>query len=221
MLSPSKGPLFLVILNTFRSVAFLRSTLVIGLSILFLQACSQVNPEISAVEELPALVVDPTTERFNSKNLQILDVTVTGRVSPFANRLQLSADGGGTWQDLNATMTQSLVLSQSSCSPLCPFSFSVIDVGNKWPTLAALPVNGEAEVLLRGTGQFGNTAPGRLWFKRIKGGFISIGSVGGKIGSKSFKKPVGQSYVVVGGKIEANTGRTLTGSGLNVKGAHR
>ncbi len=183
--------------------------------------CSQVNPEISATEDLPALEINPPSKSFTSKNLPALDVTINGSVSKFANKLQVSSDDGASWQDLTSSMVQGLAINQSLCVNLCPFTFSVVDVGSKWPRLAALTIDGEAKILLRGMGQFGTTVPGFILFKRIRGGFISIGSIAGVAGSKANRVLSGSQYRVIGSKLQANAGKTLTGTSINAKGAQR
>lgn len=198
----------------------IRSTVVAIFILVFSVACSQVNPEISAVEQLPPLVIDNHTSSFTTKNVSTFDMTVTGSVSKFANRLQLSADDGISWQDLNNTMVQNLAINQASCSPLCPFSFSIVDLGVKWPTLAGLPINGEAKLLLRGIGQFGNTGNGSILVKRIKGGFISIGAVSGQQGLKA-NKVVTNRFRVIGSKLQANSSVSLSNTTTNVKGAQQ
>lgn len=198
----------------------LRSTAVaISISV-FLMACSQVNPDISAVEQLPPIIINPNTSSFSTKNLSSFDVTILGSVSKFASRLQLSADNGASWQELDGTRAQSLAINQSACADLCPFSFSIIDLGTKWPALAALPIGGEATLLLRGIGQFGNTGPGTFTVKRVKGGFISIGAVSGMPGLKANKTVTGQ-FKVVGSRLQASAGTTLSGTTWNVKGAQQ
>lgn len=198
----------------------LRST-VIAISILLLSvACSQVNPDISAIEQLPPLIVNPNTTNFTTKNMAAFDVTILGSVSRFASRLQISIDNGASWQPLDQTRAQNLVINQSACAELCPFSFSIIDLGTKWPSLAALPINGEATLLLRGIGQFGNTGVGSFTVKRVKGGFISIGAITGMPGLKA-NKTIGNRFKVIGSKLQANAGKNLSNTTINAKGAQQ
>lgn len=192
-----KSPPYSYFSEQFRSVAIVMGGLIL------LTSCSQVNPDISPAEDLPALEIDSTSKAFSSKSLPQLDVTITGQVSKFVMKLQYSADNGSSWQDLNSGLAQTLNFNQALCpANLCPFTFSVVDVGAKIPALAALPVNGEGKVLFRGIGQFGKTAPGEVTFRRIKGGFISVGSV--NFTERGMASKTTSRFKVVGARFESD-----------------
>lgn len=180
--------------------------------------CTQGTPSISATEELPPIILDQNF--FESTKLDLYDVTISGRVTKFVNSLEVSFDGGNSWSALENTQQSSLQIDLASCSTNCQFSYAVNNIGQKWPILMLLPTENEAQGLLRGSSLYGTTLPVPFKIKRLKRGFVAVGSIGlNRIGAKA--KTLNSGFKVLGGKMEAQVARDLplaSGSaGVNLK----
>lgn len=176
---------------------------VASVSTILIAGCTQGQPSISAVQELPPIILD--TYRYESKTLQFYDLSLNGRVVKHVDRLEVSLDDGASWIGLGNNGASSLNINLASCSENCDFNYSLPDVGSQWPVLMELPVEGEKQALLRGQSLFGVTQPTPFIIKRLKSGFFSIGSLGvNELGGQAKTLPSGLS--VKSGRLEATAG---------------
>lgn len=177
---------------------------------LFAVGCTQGAPTISSTEDLPAITLSQT--HFESKNLELFDLPLSGSVSKLVNSLQISFDGGTTWVTLENNSQSSLEIQLSACDSSCPFEYGIQNVGQQFPALNQLPVDGEAQGQLRGSSVYGNTAPTSFFIKKLKRGFVSIGSIGlNRVGGKV--KTMASGIKAVAGRLEA---RVVTRGTVNV-----
>lgn len=171
---------------------------------LFALGCTQGTPTIAATEDLPPIILDH--DRFESKNLSLYDISLTGQISKFVQHLEVSFDGGNSWTQMENGAQASLQLNIASCATNCAFSYALNDVGTKWPVLMQLATDEEKEGLVRGYSLYGYTQPTKFYVKKLKRGFVSIGSIGlNGMGDSSKKLTTAglSGFRVVGGRLES------------------
>lgn len=189
--------------------------MITGMGLIFALGCTQATPSISQTENLPAIILDQTA--FESKNIELLDITLSGRVSKFVSALEVSFDGGQNWSALENSAQSALKIDLASCTVNCQFNYSVSNVGQKWSMLLQLPFGAEAQGLVRGSSLYGYTEPTAFRIKRLKRGFVSIGSIGlNRLGAGS--KTLSGNFKVLGGKLEAQkiVSKSLSDGSTNI-----
>lgn len=193
------------------------------LSVLLLAlGCTQGVPTISSTENLPAIVLE--TDYFESKNLQSYDLILNGRVSKLVDRLEVSLDGGSTWKVLDSGNSSSAIggfsVDKASCTQDCRFYGSLKDIGEIWSDLASLPVENEVVGFLRGAGVYGNTEISKFRLKKLKRGFVSVGSLGlGPLGGKSKTlSGAAAGFRVEAGRLESRPLKSTSDASLKQHG---
>ncbi len=163
-------------------------------------SCSRATPEIT-VNDLPPIELDSDSISFKGRNLRATSIPLKGKVHSLVDTLQLSFDGGKTWQNPNTISTASMSVSRSpaSCTS-CPFSMTVAQIGMLSDALANTPYGQQFTVYVRGTGNFGSTA--MTSFKIIRTNYQSYGVFGPTARGANITVLSG-GYKVKGGQIVA------------------
>lgn len=184
-------------------------------AVLFALGCTQGVPTISTTENLPAITLE--NDYFESKNLRLYDLILSGRVSKLVDRLEVSLDNGSTWKILESGNQSSAIggfsVDKASCTLDCRFNGSLRDIGELWVNLNSLPAETEVVGLLRGAGVFGITEVTPFRLKKLKRGFVSVGSLGlDQIGGQS-KTLTGSAvgFRVEAGRLEARPVQAISG----------
>lgn len=174
----------------------------------FILGCSQGSPTITATEDLPAIELDQNF--FQSKSLELFDISLKGKISKFVERLEVSFDGGASWNAIQSDSASSLQIEKASCTVICNFKFGILNVGQQWPMLMQLPVDSEAAGLLRGYSVYGFTAAAAFRIRRLKSGYFSVGSAGKNNMGDGARKTASHFYVE-GARIESRGRTSMTG----------
>lgn len=176
-------------------------------------SCTVGSPDITAVNDLPPIELDTPSQNISSKFFANYTLSLTGKVSKLAPNLQVSFDQGGTWRSLQNFSAVSIA-SGTSCTDKCTFSFSLANSGSQWSELAALNPNEQIQALIRGTGDFGNTAPASFTIKRLSGMFQVIAKLNWQDRGTGLAQTTGLSGLkVMGGRLRAAGTIGLSGTG--------
>ena len=168
-----------------------------------IMGCTQGTPSITAAENLAAIELD--NDQFASKVLDSYDVILTGKIVRLVDKLEVSLDGGSSWESLNSNGATVLNINQTDCTLSCSFSFTIENVGDKWPQVKNLAANDFIKLKLRGQSLYGATNAVDFEIKRLRSGMYSVGALSiNELGGRA--KTLSSGMVVESGRLEAQTG---------------
>lgn len=186
-----------------------KSVLTIGIFALSLAtvSCTVGNPDISAVNELPPIELDSGSQVIQSRYFNTYMLYLSGRVVKIAPNLQISFDSGKSWSGLS--QFASVSISSTGCTDKCAFSYSLPNSGTVWAPVAALVPNTELKALIRGSGDFGVTAPTEFTIRRLYGTYQVIGALKWQDRGTSAAMIASGTRKVIGGRLVAVAGGSV------------